>query len=285
MHIDLAIVVDERKRRLRLYAELGPDGRLQIRHPNHGDLIGIGLFDRCDRREFGATNRSPFGPEPDHNVATLERSLLQEPDIDPRRCQLIVEPRSVDMSAQGHTFCVTRAADGEQSAKQHKHDCPGYRRHRQTLAQRTNSAASARVARVWTFCTVFGNLDARLDERGRAMSSSRLNPVIPGTTLFDGAQAMKGYGLNKMCYSFNRAEARAAFVADEEAYMNDFGLGEAQRSAVRNRNVLELIEAGGNIYYLAKLAGILGLGVQDIGAQQTGVTTEEFKEKLRKAGE
>ena len=29
--------------------------------------------------------------------------------------------------------------------------------------------------------------------------------TIPGTTLFDGEMAMKGYALNKMCYSFNTA--------------------------------------------------------------------------------
>ena len=40
---------------------------------------------------------------------------------------------------------------------------------------------------------------------------------IPGTTLFDGAQAMKGYALNKMCYSFNSAENRQAFLRDEDA--------------------------------------------------------------------
>ena len=44
-----------------------------------------------------------------------------------------------------------------------------------------------------------------------------------------------------------------------------------------------MIACGGNVYYLAKLAGILGLSVQDIGAQQTGMTTEEFKAKLLKA--
>jgi protocatechuate 4,5-dioxygenase alpha chain len=48
--------------------------------------------------------------------------------------------------------------------------------------------------------------------------------------------------------------------------------------------VRKLIAAGGNIYYLAKLAGIFGLGVQDIGAQQTGVSVEAFKEKLEAAG-
>ena len=49
---------------------------------------------------------------------------------------------------------------------------------------------------------------------------------IPGTTIFDGKQAMKGYALNKMCYSFNRKENRDAFQADEEAYMAKYGLND-----------------------------------------------------------
>lgn len=103
---------------------------------------------------------------------------------------------------------------------------------------------------------------------------------IPGTTLFDGRQAMKGYALNKMCYSFNEAQAREAFLKDEDAYCDRFGLNAAQRAAIQKRNVLDLIAAGGNVYYLAKFAGILGLDVQDLGAQQTGMTKEAFKAKL-----
>jgi protocatechuate 4,5-dioxygenase alpha chain len=38
------------------------------------------------------------------------------------------------------------------------------------------------------------------------------------------------------------------------------------------------------VYYLAKFAGILGLDVQDIGAQQTGMTKEAFMAKLVAAG-
>lgn len=108
---------------------------------------------------------------------------------------------------------------------------------------------------------------------------------IPGTTLFDGEQAMKGYALNKMCYSFNRAENRADYLADPEAYFEKYGLNEEQKQACRDKNVLAMIAAGGNIYYLAKFAGIYKLSVQDVGAQQTGMTTEEFKEKLRRAGQ
>ncbi|MFO1314444.1 MAG: protocatechuate 4,5-dioxygenase subunit alpha [Burkholderiales bacterium] len=111
-----------------------------------------------------------------------------------------------------------------------------------------------------------------------------MKQTIPGTTMFDGAQARKGYALNKMCYSFNAADNREAFVRDEDAYCAKFGLDEAQRAAIRHRNVLELLAAGGNIYYLAKFAGIFGLDVQDVGAQQTGMSKEAFKAKLVEAG-
>jgi protocatechuate 4,5-dioxygenase alpha chain len=106
------------------------------------------------------------------------------------------------------------------------------------------------------------------------------HPPIPGTVIFDGAQAMKGYALNRMCYSFNEAASRQAFLADEDAYCAAYGLNPQQREAIRARNVLQLIDAGGNAYYLAKFAGIFGLDMQDIGAQQTGLTREQFQARL-----
>ena len=71
-----------------------------------------------------------------------------------------------------------------------------------------------------------------------------------------------------------------AFLADEDAYCAKFNLSAEQRKAVADRNVLAMIAAGGNIYYLAKLAGIFGLNVQDLGALQTGTTVDEFKAGL-----
>jgi protocatechuate 4,5-dioxygenase, alpha chain len=116
------------------------------------------------------------------------------------------------------------------------------------------------------------------------MTAAQGGPRIPGTTLFDGAQARKGYALNKMCFSFNSAANRAAFVSDEEAYCQRYGLNDQQRQAIIERNVLALIAAGGNAYYLAKFAGILKLDMQDIGAQQTGISKEAFKARLVAAG-
>lgn len=104
--------------------------------------------------------------------------------------------------------------------------------------------------------------------------------AIPGTLVFDGDAAQAGYALNAMCYSFNTLANRQAFAADEEGYMARFALTEAQRDAVRQRDVLAMLAAGGNVYYLAKLAGIFGLNVQDLGALQTGMSVDAFKAAL-----
>lgn len=107
---------------------------------------------------------------------------------------------------------------------------------------------------------------------------------IPGTTIFDGGMARIGYALNKMCYSFNSQENREAFLKDGDAYCRKYGLNEAQCAAVASKNVLAMLAAGGNAYFLAKFGGIFGLDMQDIGAQQTGMTKDEFKAKLVAAG-
>lgn len=116
------------------------------------------------------------------------------------------------------------------------------------------------------------------------MTRSGAKCQIFGTTIFDGAQAQKGYALNKMCMSFNAAVNREAFLRDEDAYCARYHLSEEQREAVRRRDARALMAAGGNIYYLAKFAGIFGLDVQDLGAQQTGMSKEEFKARLVEAG-
>ena len=112
-----------------------------------------------------------------------------------------------------------------------------------------------------------------------------LRRAIPGTALldgelFDGTLAARGFALNAMCFSFNDAANRAAFIADEEAYCARYQLTAPQRAAVAARDVLAMLAAGGNVYYLAKLAGIFGLNVQDLGALQTGRSVPEFKAML-----
>jgi protocatechuate 4,5-dioxygenase alpha chain len=119
----------------------------------------------------------------------------------------------------------------------------------------------------------------------RPETSMTTRPSIPLTVLFDGVQALKGYALNRMCFSFNSVDNRTAFKADEEGYMRRFGVTGPQARAIRERDILGLLAAGGNVYYLAKFAGILGLDVQDLGALQTGMSKDEFKAMLVRQNE
>lgn len=116
------------------------------------------------------------------------------------------------------------------------------------------------------------------------MNTLKGNSDIPGTFIFDGRMAMRGYALNLMCYSFNQAANRKRFRRDPEGYCREYGLDRDQIEAVTDLDVLRMLELGGNIYYLAKLTGIYGLSVQDIGAQQTGMSLDEFRDMLCRQG-
>jgi len=74
---------------------------------------------------------------------------------------------------------------------------------------------------------------------------------------------------------------RLGHVGLHDLPLRPLGLDQAQREAIRRRNVLELIAAGGNIYYLAKFAGIFGLSVQDIGASPADIA---LYDELRSEG-
>ena len=103
---------------------------------------------------------------------------------------------------------------------------------------------------------------------------------IPGTYVFDGKQSAAAYRLNKLLFSFNRAENRRAFSENPEAYAAKFDLPNEQKSALLSGDFLKLLRMGGNIYYMAKLAVPSGLSVQDVGAAFHGITTDEFKGHL-----
>jgi len=76
------------------------------------------------------------------------------------------------------------------------------------------------------------------------MTTAAREPDIPGTTLFDGTMARKGYALTR-CATRSTRRHRDAFVRDEAGYCAQYGLTEAQLAAVRSRNVLQLIAAAG----------------------------------------
>ena len=107
---------------------------------------------------------------------------------------------------------------------------------------------------------------------------------LPGTTVFDADQARKGYHLNMFCMSLMTPENRAAFKADERAYLDKWPMTEAQKEAVLKRDWNEMLRLGGNIYFTAKIAATDGLSFQQIAAMMTGTSQEQYAQMMLKGG-
>ena len=104
------------------------------------------------------------------------------------------------------------------------------------------------------------------------------------TYIFDGNTSRRGYRMNKMFMSLRGAAARERFLADEAAYCDEFGLSEAQKQAVLARDWQAMLDLGGSIFYVYKLAMMDGKSMQYLGGVFTGMTEEEFVAALRAGG-
>lgn len=107
---------------------------------------------------------------------------------------------------------------------------------------------------------------------------------IPGTYVFDGEHHRKGYALNMMCMSLNDPANRDAFREDQGAYIDKFGMTPAQKTAVLERDWLEMLRLGGNIYYTYKIAAFDGLTFRNIAAKMSGVTEDDFAQMMMDGG-
>lgn len=107
---------------------------------------------------------------------------------------------------------------------------------------------------------------------------------IPGTTIFDGDMARKGYHLNQFCMSLMKAENRERFKADERAYLNGWPLTEEQKEAVLARDYNGMIALGGNIYFLSKIFATDGKSFQYAAASMTGMSQEEYAQMMLSGG-
>jgi protocatechuate 4,5-dioxygenase alpha chain len=107
---------------------------------------------------------------------------------------------------------------------------------------------------------------------------------IPGTTVFDAAQARKGYWLNQFCMSLMRPEHRERFLADERSYLDEWDMTEEQKQAVLDRDLNRMIALGGNIYFLAKIGATDGKSFQQMAGSMTGMTEEEYRAMMVAGG-
>jgi len=107
---------------------------------------------------------------------------------------------------------------------------------------------------------------------------------IPGTTLFDAEQSRKGFHLNQFCMSLMKAANRAAFKADERAYLDRWPMTEAQKQSVLDRDWNGMLALGGNIYFTSKIAATDGLSFRQIAATMSGVSEPEYAQMMLDGG-
>jgi protocatechuate 4,5-dioxygenase, alpha chain len=107
---------------------------------------------------------------------------------------------------------------------------------------------------------------------------------IPGTKVFTALRSRQAYHLHKFCMSLMDAANREAFRKDERAYLDRFRMSPEQKLAVINRDFNQLIELGGNIYFLVKLSNTDGWSTQKAVGSMTGMTPDEYAAMMRAGG-
>jgi len=103
-----------------------------------------------------------------------------------------------------------------------------------------------------------------------ALSEPGLSLEPPATYLYDGPASSRGRRINALCLSLKSPAARERFLADQVGYGAQFQLTEAERDLVLTRDWTGLLEAGGHLQAVLKLAATLGLNIYHIGAHNTG---------------
>ena len=107
---------------------------------------------------------------------------------------------------------------------------------------------------------------------------------IPGTKVFTAMRSRQAYYLHKFCMSLMNAANRDTFRQDERAYLDQFRMSDEQKQAVLDRDFNQLIDLGGNIYFLVKLASTDGWSAQRAVGSMTGMTPDEYAAMMRAGG-
>ena len=107
---------------------------------------------------------------------------------------------------------------------------------------------------------------------------------IPGTTVFTAARSRQGYHLNQFCMSLMKADNRAAFKADERAYLDRWKMTQDQKDAVLARDYNGMIALGGNVYFLAKIFSTDGKSFQYAASLMTGMAQDDYAAMMLAGG-
>lgn len=93
----------------------------------------------------------------------------------------------------------------------------------------------------------------------------------PGTIPFTARRALRGQALNRFALSLRSPVNREKFLEDQRGYVGSFGVGVAEIDMIEQRDWTGLLQMGGHLQALLKVAAALGQDLWDIGADNVGV--------------
>jgi len=77
---------------------------------------------------------------------------------------------------------------------------------------------------------------------------------------------------------------RERWLANEQAYLADWKITDEQKAALLSRDYNQLLELGGNIYYLAKVFSTDGLSFVHAVSTMTGMPVEDYQAMMAAGG-
>jgi protocatechuate 4,5-dioxygenase alpha chain len=107
---------------------------------------------------------------------------------------------------------------------------------------------------------------------------------IPGTRVFTAKRARRGYHLNQFAMSLMKAENREQWKLDERAYLDQWPMTEEQKAAVIERDYNQLLDLGGNIYFLAKVFSTDGQSFLQAVSTMSGMSLEDYQAMMIAGG-
>jgi protocatechuate 4,5-dioxygenase, alpha chain len=107
---------------------------------------------------------------------------------------------------------------------------------------------------------------------------------IPGTRVYTAKRARAGYHLNQCAMSLMKPENRTRFKADEAAYLDEWPLTDAQKSALLKRDYNALLDEGGNIYFMAKIFFTDEISYLQAVGTMTGMSQEDYQAMMVAGG-
>lgn len=99
---------------------------------------------------------------------------------------------------------------------------------------------------------------------------------LHGTYVFDLRTSHRALKLNRFLWNMIHAASRERFQDDAEAAMTEAGLNDTEKSLIRDRDWLGLIQYGASFFVLEKFARVARKTNLEVYAIMRGETFDEF---------